>query len=281
MSVKEQLSLKDFKYKHHLGQNFITDTNLLKAIVRDAEIQSTDNVLEIGAGAGTLTREICSATTGTVYAIEVDKELQPILEKNLGEFKNLEISFRDILKVNPQDIKERFSQNPFKVVANLPYYISTPVLFYLLENAFDIKSITVMLQLEVARRLSAKPATKDYGALTVLLDLFGKVNFMRSVPRSLFTPAPKVDSAVIRIDIIPNRYTVIYNDIAPFIKNCFMMRRKTLANNLKQAYGIGRQLFDSACEVCDIDKDCRAEVLESPQFIALYKQLRIMDGLNK
>jgi len=281
MNIKEQLAKNNFQFKHGLGQNFITDTNLLKSIVQDAEIQEFDNVLEIGAGAGTLTKEICLVTKGKVIAVELDKNLKPILEENLSEFKNLELKFADILRIKPNDIKTWFEGKPFKVVANLHYYISTPILFYLLENAFDIKSITVMLQLEVAQRLSAKPNSKEYGALTILLELLGNVTLTRKVTKTLFTPAPKVDSAIVRIDIVPNKYTVQYKEIAPFIKASFMMRRKTLANNMMKTYNIDRQQFESACEVCDIDLNSRAEALKWEQFIALYKQLNYENALKK
>lgn len=281
MNVKEQLAKNNFQFKHGLGQNFITDTNLLKAIVQDAGIQREDSVLEIGAGAGTLTQEICAVTAGKVVSVEVDKNLQPVLKENLKDCKNLELKFADILKVKPNDIKNWFEGRPFKVVANLPYYISTPILFYLLENEFDIKSITVMLQLEVAQRLSAKPNSKEYGALTILLELLGDVTLTRKVPKTMFIPAPKVDSAIVRIDIVPNKYTVQYKEIAPFIKASFMMRRKTLANNIMKTYDVNRQQFEGACELCDIDLNSRAEALKCEQFIALYKQLNYENALKK
>jgi len=279
--MKEQLSKNSIQLKHGLGQNFISDSNLLKAIVKDADIQPDDNVLEIGAGTGTLTQEICRATAGKVISVEVDRKLQPILQENLSEYKNLELVFEDMLKIKPKDIKNWFSGQPFKVVANLPYYISTPILFYLLENDFDIKSITVMLQIEVAQRLSAKPSTKDYGALTILLEMLGNVTLTRKVPRALFTPQPKVDSAIVRMDIIPNKYTIKYKDIAPFIKASFMMRRKTLANNLMKMYDIDRPKFEGVCELCNIDIRSRAESLTCEQFISLYKQLNYENALKK
>ena len=130
MDIKQILKENDFQFKHKFGQNFITDTNLLKAIVGDSDIKSDDCVLEIGAGAGTLTKEICQKTQAKVISVEIDKKLKPILEQNLASFKNLELIFDDILKLSPQKLKDLFDNKPFKVVANLPYYISTPIIFY-------------------------------------------------------------------------------------------------------------------------------------------------------
>lgn len=267
------LSKNNFEFKHSLGQNFITDTNLLKAIVSDAGVAGDDNVLEIGAGAGTLTSEICRATKGKVVSVEIDKSLKPILENNV-KFENLTFQFKDILKVDPDDIKSWFQNKPFKVVANLPYYISSPIIFYLLENDFNLTSITVMLQLEVAQRLSAKKNTKDYGALTILLDLLGKVTLTRKVPKTLFTPQPKVDSAVVRIDIIKNKFDVPFLEVASLVKSSFAMRRKTLANNLLKAYNLSREQIENVLTKSNIDVKLRAENLDTKDYVVLFKNLK-------
>ena len=273
MDIKQILKENDFQFKHKFGQNFITDTNLLKAIVGDSDIKSDDCVLEIGAGAGTLTKEICQKTQAKVISVEIDKKLKPILEQNLASFKNLELIFDDILKLSPQKLKDLFDNKPFKVVANLPYYISTPIIFYLLENSFNLKSITVMLQLEVAKRLTAPVGTKDYGALTILLQFLGEVSLTRKVPRTLFVPQPNVDSAIVRLDLIKKDFGITYLEFAPFIKACFSMRRKTLENNIISSFPISRDEFKSACLKLNIKDNVRAENLDIFQFVSLFKEL--------
>jgi len=273
VDIKTILKENNFEFKHKFGQNFITDTNLLKAIVGDSDIQSDDCVLEIGAGAGTLTKEICQKTQAKVISVEIDKKLKPILEQNLSSFKNLEIIFDDILKISPQKLKEAFSNKLFKVVANLPYYISTPIIFYLLENGFNIKSITVMLQLEVAKRLTAQVGTKDYGALTILLQFLGEVFLTRKVPRTLFVPQPNVDSAIVRIDLKEKDFGVSFEEFAPFIKACFAMRRKTLENNIISAFPVSREEFKTACLNQNINTNTRAENLNIFEFVSLFKEL--------
>lgn len=270
--MKDELSLNDFKFKQKFGQNFLTDTNLLSAIVKDAKIEKDDYVLEIGPGAGTLTQEILKATNGKVIAVEIDKDLESVLQKKLSKYSNFELIMGDILKISPEELKKRFDGKQFKVVANLPYYISTPILFYLLENDFNIQSITVMLQLELAKRLTAQKNTKDYGALTILLDYLGDVSLTRKVPRTLFTPQPNVDSAIVRIDLT-KKFEISYSQIAPFVKKSFAMRRKTLANNIISAFDFSREQVESAIFECGFQKNCRAEDLTSQDFINLYNKL--------
>ncbi len=263
------IELKDFKFKQSLGQNFITDTNLLAAIVKDAGISEADRVLEIGAGAGTLTRELC-ATSAKVVAVEIDTRLEHILNARLSGFTNCRLWFTDILKVRPEEIAALFDSEPFKVVANLPYYISTPILFFLIESGLPIQSLTIMLQLELARRLTAKPSTKDYGALTVLLEFLGVVEVTRKVPRTLFVPVPKVDSAVVKITLCKDKFKVPFAPFSAFVKSCFAMRRKTLSNNLVQS-GLARQEAEVGCKAAGIDPQARAETLSCMQFVELFK----------
>ena len=273
MDVKEELKNNNFKFKQKFGQNFITDTNLLSAIVKDAEIKKDDCVLEIGPGAGTLTKEILAASNGKVVAIEIDKDLESMLKKKFSSHKNFELVMGDVLKISPKELKEKFEGKPFKVVANLPYYISTPILFYLLENDFQVQSITVMLQLELAKRLTAQKNTKDYGALTILLDYLGEVCLTRKVPRTLFTPQPNVDSAIVRIDLTKKKFDIEYSKLAPFVKKSFAMRRKTLVNNLVAGYEFSREKVERSLNECGFSKNCRAEDLTSKDFISLYKSL--------
>ncbi len=273
MDITKELKENNFKFKQKFGQNFLTDTNLLSAIVGDAKISKDDCVLEIGPGAGTLTKQILTKTENKVLAVEIDKSLENVLQKNLGNFSNFELIFGDILKISPDEIKKKFNGQKFKVVANLPYYISTPILFYLLENDFNISSITVMLQLELAKRLTAQKNTKDYGALTILLDLLGKVCLARKVPRTLFTPQPNVDSAIVVIDLKENKYDVAYNEIAPFVKKSFAMRRKTLENNIVSSFDFSREEVQKAILSSNLKSNCRAEDLTTNDFVILYKKL--------
>ena len=270
--LKEQLKSKKFMFKHKYGQNFLTDANLLKSIVNDANISEKDNVLEIGAGAGTLTRYILERTKNKVVAVEIDKTLQPILEENLKN-SSVQLEFCDFLKIKPEQIKKWFNGEKFKVVANLPYYISTPILFYLIDNQLPVESITVMLQLELAQRLSAKPGTKDYGALTVLLSMISNVSLTRKVSKKLFLPEPKVDSAVVNINFNYNKIDVDFKLISKFIKNCFMMRRKTLINNIMNSYNITREEIKNIFNMLNINENARAENLTDVQFVELFNNL--------
>ena len=270
--LKEQLKSKKFMFKHKYGQNFLTDANLLKSIVNDANISEKDNVLEIGAGAGTLTRYILERTKNKVVAVEIDKTLQPILEENLKN-SSVQLEFCDFLKIKPEQIKKWFNGEKFKVVANLPYYISTPILFYLIDNQLPVESITVMLQLELAQRLSAKPGTKDYGALTVLLSMISNVSLTRKVSKKLFLPEPKVDSAVVNINFNYNKFDVDFKLISKFIKNCFMMRRKTLINNIMNSYNITREEIKNIFNMLNINENARAENLTDVQFVELFNNL--------
>ena len=263
---------KKFYFKHSLGQNFLKDTDLLRGIVSDASVSENDNVLEIGAGAGALTKEICNTTKGKVVAVELDRTLAPILNKNLGEFKNLKIVFEDILKVDTKDIGSWFHNEPFRVVANLPYYITTPIIFYLLESTLDIKSITIMIQQEVADRIVAKLGTKDYGAITPILQLYGTSTITRSVNKKMFMPVPKVDSKVLNIDI-HKRTDVDITKISKCIKLCFAMRRKTLVNNLMQGYSLTREQAETICKNSGLNIQTRAERLSLDDFIKLNKVL--------
>ena len=263
----------NFKFKKKYGQNFLTDTNLLRAIVGDAGVQENDNVLEIGAGAGALTEQIALATSGKVVSIEIDRELEPILKKNLSKYSNVEIVFGDILRIAPSEIAAKFEGKPFRVVANLPYYISTPIIFYLIESALPITSITVMLQKELADRICAVPNTKDYGGITVILGLYGSIRKCRDVPRNMFTPQPNVDSSILSINIDENHRADI-SDISKTVKICFAMRRKTITNNLMHGLNQPRDRVEQVLFECGIDATARAESLDKENYIALTQTLK-------
>lgn len=258
-----------FRFKHSLGQNFLSDDQLLNSIVVDAFVKSNSNILEIGAGAGALTTKLCQkANDGHVFSVEIDQTLQPILQKKLKNFDNVNLIFGDILKLEPKQIVTEFQNEPFKVVANLPYYITTPILEYLLENDFKITDITVMVQLEVAKRLCAEVGTKDYGAITPILRLYGNSRITRVVDKTMFKPQPKVDSAVVHIEIDKNN-TVDKKEVSSVIKKCFLMRRKTLQNNLMASFGLDKLEAQTKILNLGLPINVRAEELSLEQFVQL------------
>ena len=255
----------DINFKKKYGQNFLSDENLLKAIVKDADVKGKD-VLEIGAGSGALTKFL-SLEANKVISFEIDKELEDIL--NSQKLKNTTFLFEDALKEPTNKIDDLFESN-FHLVANLPYYITTPLIFKFLEESQKISSLTIMVQKEVAERIVACPNSKDYGILTVMVAFYGSAKITRIVKRNMFTPMPNVDSAVVHISIDRNKY----KDISPtsfsrFIKACFSMRRKTLANNLSSFY----RLPKSALDVISEYKNKRSEDLTIDEFLHIYKQL--------
>lgn len=267
--MQEKQKDNKFFFKHSLGQNFIKDEDLINGILDDAQVEQDSNILEIGAGAGALTVKLCErASKGKVLSIEIDKSLTNILTKKLLNFNNVKLIFDDILKVDPQTIQKEFLGHPFKVVANLPYYITTPILEYLLNNDFLITDITVMVQLEVAKRLSAKVGTKDYGAITPILEMFGTPKITRLVPKEMFTPRPKVDSAILHININKKK-DVDVDYVSSVIKKCFAMRRKTLQNNLMSGFDLSKENTKDIITQLGKPLLVRAEELTLNDFISL------------
>lgn len=225
--------MKDFVFKKKFGQNFISDKNLLNAIVSDANIYADDEVLEIGPGAGSLT-QVLSEKAKKVVAYEIDKDLQEhLLGMNL---KNVDFVFEDFMKASMEDVEKKFDSS-YKVVANLPYYITTPIIFKLLEEGEKVSSLTIMVQKEVAERICADFGGKDYGILTVMTWLYGTPKITRIIGRQMFYPEPNVDSALLHIEIDREKFKDIdKKEFLKFIKACFSMRRKTILNNLSSVY---------------------------------------------
>lgn len=263
------LKQKNFVTKKKFGQNFITDTNLLNAIVADADISENDTVVEIGPGAGTLTRAI-AAKAKRVVAFEIDESLSPVLKETLTGLDNVQVVFRDILKVKPCEIKEIVGES-FKVVANLPYYITSPVLFYFLENDFPLVSLSVMVQKEVALRMIADSDTPDYGVLSLAVQSRADAVITRHVSRKMFYPEPNVDSAVVKLTLnegIPYRKT-----FDKLVKAAFACRRKTLVNNLMQSMGLSRADSETLLTQAGLDIRIRGEALSKEHFLILSKIL--------
>ena len=232
--VKDVLLSQGFKFKKQFGQNFITDTNLLSSIADGAGVTAQSTVVEIGCGAGTLTRAIAERAK-KVVAFEIDRDLEPVLALTLAGVENAEVIFRDFLKVDMRAFEEKMP--PYLVVANLPYYITTPLVMKFIEDAKKCLSLTVMVQEEVADRFCATCGTPEYGAVTANIALRGECRVIKRVSRNMFSPRPNVDSAVVRIDIKDGNIAVkdaaLYKKV---VRAAFSSRRKTFENNLMQTF---------------------------------------------
>lgn len=271
MKMKDLLQATSFRFNKALGQNFISDTNLLKGIVSDSGVTENDVVVEIGTGAGTLTRQIAGVAK-KVYSFEVDKNLEPVHQLSLQGVDNVEVIFRDVLKMKDNELQEIIGTGEFKVVANLPYYITTPLIMRFLESDLPVTSLTIMVQEEVGLRLVAKPNTADYSAITLAVLLRGSATITRKVNRNMFYPAPNVDSAVVRIDIDRNK---LLGENKPLIhklvRSAFAMRRKTLVNNLNASFGISKQEATERLNRAGLDEKVRGEALSLDDYIRLSK----------
>ena len=261
------LSENNFRFNKQFGQNFIFDKNLLTAIVKDSNISKQDDVLEIGPGAGTLTK-IIAEYSRKVVSYEIDKNLVPILEQNLQGVENSKIIFSDALKTDIKDIESNFD-GEYKIVANLPYYITTPLIFKFIEQTKKVQSITIMVQKEVADRLIAKKGSKDYGTISIILDFYGKVKVLRNVPRRMFIPPPNVDSAMVQIEIIKNKYDADEDLFKKIVHSAFAMRRKTLQNNLSQSFGISKAQVEEILTQAGFVATIRGEQLSTEDYVKL------------
>ena len=271
-AVKDILKDNNFKFQKNFGQNFITDLNLLKAIVDDAGITKDDVVVEIGPGAGTLTREL-GLKAGKVYAFEIDKNLEPILNETLNGIDNVQVIFKDIQKVKEDELLDIIGTKDYKVVANLPYYITTPIIMRFLEGEVLPKSITIMVQKEVAQRLCAKKDTQEFGAITLAIELEGDAKYVRDVSRKMFTPEPNVDSAIVRIDINDKYKDVDKKSVKKLIHTAFLMRRKTLINNIEAGYKLDKKSVATVLNGVGINEKVRGEALGIDEYIEIAKGL--------
>ena len=262
-SQRETLNKHGFRFNKQFGQNFISDKNLLSAIVSDAGVTSDDTVVEVGAGAGALTYELATVAK-KVISYEIDKNLKSVLEEKLKVFDNVELIFADALKESEEEISRR-AGGVFKLVANLPYYITTPLIFKFLE--MPVKSITVLVQKEVAERMCAKAGDDAYGVLSVGIALFGTARITRIVKRQMFYPVPDVDSALVNITFDSKLTTEQRKAVREVVKTAFAMRRKTLYNNLRANYG--GETSANALERAKIDASARAETLTLDDYVKL------------
>ena len=267
MSNIDTLKEHNFKFNKAYGQNFIFDTNFLQSIVDKIDIENK-TVLEIGPGAGTLTSIIANSAK-KVIAYEIDNNLKPILAENLADYNNVEVVFQDIMKADIQEIEDKLGEE-YHMVANLPYYITTPIIFKFLENATKLKSMAIMVQLEVAERLVAKPNTKDYGAITPAIDYRATAKIIKKVSRNMFTPVPNVDSAIVKIDFEENKYNIDNTKVLDdTIKCVFAMRRKTIENNIKSYFKFSSDITNEIVAKAGIKTGTRGETLDTATLVRL------------
>lgn len=263
----------NFTFRKKFGQNFLIDSHVIEKIIEAAEIDENTEVLEIGPGIGTLTQYLAEAAK-TVTAVEIDDKLIPILEKTLAEYDNVNIIHGDILK---QDISKMYDGRNFKIVANLPYYITTPIIMSLLESRVTAGSITVMIQKEVADRMKAQPGSKDYGALSLAVQYYSEPYLAANVPPNCFMPRPNVGSAVIRLKVLDTPTVSVKDEGLMFklIRAAFNQRRKTLANAIKNYEGLSysREEIEEALTELGFDVRVRGEALKLEDFAKLSDRL--------
>ena len=269
----EVLQKYNFAFQKRFGQNFLIDTHVLEKIIDSAHITKDDFVLEIGPGIGTMTQYLAESAR-EVAAVEIDNTLIPILQDTLKDWDNVTVIHNDILKVDIRQLAlEKNGGKPIKVVANLPYYITTPIIMGLFENQVPIDSITIMVQKEVADRMQVGPGTKDYGALSLAVQDYAKPQIVANVPPNCFMPRPKVGRAVIRLERYEKPPVEVKNEKLMFrlIRASFNQRRKTLVNGLKNSPEISytKEQIEKALEACGLPLNIRGEALTLEQFAQL------------
>lgn len=269
----------NFNFQKKFGQNFLVDTHVLEKIINSAEITEQDCVLEIGPGIGTMTQYLAEKA-GEVIAVEIDKALIPILQDTLSDYDNITVINEDILKVDVAAlVRKKNNGRPIKVVANLPYYITTPIILGLFESNVPLESITVMVQKEVADRMQVGPGTKDYGALSLAVQYYARPEIVAHVPPNCFIPRPKVGSAVIRLTRYEQPPVAVENEKFMFslIRASFNQRRKTLVNGLTNAEGLklDKKRIQEAIEQFGWSPSIRGEVLTLEQFAQLSNSLGV------
>ncbi len=263
----------NFNFQKKFGQNFLIDTHVLEKIVSSAQIKKDDMVLEIGPGIGTLTQYLCEQAR-KVVAVEIDKNLIPILQDTLSEYSNVRIIQEDILKVDIRKLAEEENDGrPIKVVANLPYYITTPIIMGLFESQVPIDSITIMVQKEVAQRMQVGPGTKEYGALSLAVQYYAKPEIVANVPPNCFIPRPNVGSAVIRLTRHTEPRVAVTDEKLMFrlIRASFNQRRKTLQNGIKNSSELqfSKEQVAEALKKMNLPENVRGETLTLEQFAKL------------
>lgn len=269
-NLREILQRHGFRFQKQFGQNFLSDANFLRSIVAAAGVDGNTTVLEIGCGAGTLTRELAAAAK-RVIGFEIDRALRPVLAETLADRPNAEVRFCDFLKADLPALEAELGE--YAVVANLPYYITSPLVMRFVEEAQKVRSLTVMVQDDVARRFCARENTPDYGAITAAIARRASARIVKAVPRAMFFPVPNVDSAVVQLTFEEGRIPVLdakcYRDT---VRAAFLSRRKTLENNLMQAFSLPRKRAQAVLAAAGVPDKARGESL-SPQTLAKLSDL--------
>ena len=268
--VREIIDLYDFKFKKSLGQNFLIDKNFVDKIVDAAEIEN-QNVLEIGPGIGTITYEMAKLAKNVV-AIEIDQTLIPILEENLGEFENAKVINEDILKVDLKKlVKDEFNGESFKVVSNLPYYITTPIIEMLITTGIACDDMTIMVQKEVAERMVASESDKEYSSLSVFIKFYTDAKVVINLPKSVFMPQPKIDSTILNLKLRLYDDKVNQDMLFKLVRSGFNKRRKTILNSLSDV--VAKDDLKLAFEKLNLAENLRAENLSLDDYINLANEL--------
>ncbi|WLR41918.1 16S rRNA (adenine(1518)-N(6)/adenine(1519)-N(6))-dimethyltransferase RsmA [Bacillus carboniphilus] len=273
--TRDILKKHGFSFKKSLGQNFLIDTNVLSRIVDHADVTSETGVIEVGPGIGALTEQLAKRAK-KVVAFEIDKRLIPILDETLSPYRNTTIINQDVLKANIHEVidQELKGCKEIMVVANLPYYVTTPIIMKVLEEQLPVKGIVVMLQKEVADRMTAVPSTKDYGTLSVAVQYYTEAKVVMDVPRTVFIPQPNVDSAVIKLNLRDKPIVDLKNHsyFSDLVKSSFAQRRKTILNNLVTRYkkdGLSKAQIEDLLSKANISPNRRGETLTIKEFALL------------
>ena len=268
----EIINKYDFVFQKKFGQNFLIDSHVLNKIITAADITKEDTILEIGPGIGSMTQHLCEKA-GKVISVEIDKMLIPILQENLAAYDNFILINEDFLKLDVKELLEQHNCKKVKVVANLPYYITTPIIMSLFENNIPLDSITVMVQKEVAQRMEAKPSTKDYGALSLAIQFYATTNIVANVPPNCFIPRPNVGSAVIKLSLRQEKPYELKDTSLMFklVRAAFNQRRKTLVNALNNSplINIPKDNILKALSEMNLSPTVRGEALSLEEFCIL------------
>ncbi len=284
--TREILKRHGFTFKKSLGQNFLTEPNILRKIVETGDIDENTNVIEVGPGIGALTEHL-ARSAHQVLAFEIDDRLIPVLQDTLREYPNVTVRHQDVLAADlPQVAKEVFTKElPIKVVANLPYYITTPIMMHFLESDLAVAEMVVMMQKEVADRISAAPGTKAYGSLTIAVQYYMEAKLAFIVPKTVFVPQPNVDSAILKLTRRPQPAVTVTSEKEFFklTKAAFQLRRKTLWNNLLHSYGkddAAKVWLTASLEQAEIDSKRRGETLSLEEFARLSNAMEALKTGN-
>ncbi|WKY46291.1 16S rRNA (adenine(1518)-N(6)/adenine(1519)-N(6))-dimethyltransferase RsmA [Eubacteriaceae bacterium ES3] len=280
--IKSVLNKYDLHFNKRYGQNFLIDDNIVKKIADTGDIGPDDLIIEIGPGIGTLTAVLCEKAN-KVYSVEIDKKLIPVLSETLNEYNNVEIIQNDILKTDIKSLIEKDTYNNLKVVANLPYYITTPIIMGFLEMDLAIEKMVFLIQKEVGERLCAVPGTKAYGSLSIAAQFYADVKIEFLVPANVFMPKPKVDSIVVSMKKKKSPDLIVDNKETFFkiVKAGFINRRKTLINSLTTNTSFSKEQVVEALEHCGIALNVRGEALTGQEFALLSNYFNILDGLRR